>query len=152
MSSTAIGLSFEVHDLSANYEVIGNSDNYSFQYKIGRGIDLITEEPDPISSFTGQRIETVVPLKGNYGDFTVRLFAVSDIGVRSEFVQEKIYISPPTFDGTFTFANLKIDNLPDNAVLDNLIVSDPDNVGDTLEVNSEYVNRNISLSWDLIPP
>lgn len=152
MSSTAIGLSFEVHDLSANYEVIGNSDNYSFQYKIGRGRDLITEEPDPISSFTGQRIETLVPLKGNYGDFTVRVFAVSDIGVRSEFVQEKIYISPPTFDGTFTFANLKIDNLPDNAILDNLIVSSPDNVGDTLEVNSEYVNRNISLSWDLIPP
>lgn len=159
MPSTAIGLSFDLHDLSANYEVVGSSDNYSFQYNLGQGKDLVTgehEEYDLIAfgqnEFTGERIQTIVPLKGNYGDFNIRVFAVSDIGTRSEFVQEQIYISPPTFDGTFTFANLKIDDLPDGANLNNLIINSPDNVGDTLEVESEYVNKNISLSWDLIPP
>ena len=159
MPSTAIGLSFDLHDLSANYEVVGTSDNYSFQYQLGKGKDLVTgehEEYDLIAfgqnEFTGEKIQTIVPLKGNYGDFNIRVFAVSDIGTRSEFVQEQIYISPPTFDGTFTFANLKIDDLPDGANLNNLIIDSPDNVGDTLEVESEYVNKNISLSWDLIPP
>ena len=154
MPSTAIGLSFDLHDIGANYEVIGTSDNYSFQYQLGRGEDLITGEYEEFgqNEFTGERIQTIVPLKGNYGNFDVRVFAVSDIGTRSEFVQEQIYISPPAFDGTFTFANLKIDDLPDNVNLNNVIIGSPDNVGDTLEVESEYVNKNISLSWDLIPP
>ena len=154
MPSTAIGLSFDLHDIGANYEVIGTSDNYSFQYQLGRGEDLITGEYEEFgqNEFTGERIQTIVPLKGNYGNFDVRVFAVSDIGTRSEFVQEQIYISPPAFDGTFTFANLKIDDLPDTVNLNNVIIGSPDNVGDTLEVESEYVNKNISLSWDLIPP
>ena len=41
MKSTSLSVQFTVNDLSASYEVLGSSDNYSFQYKLGQGNDLV---------------------------------------------------------------------------------------------------------------
>jgi hypothetical protein len=57
MLSTAIGVQFNVNDLEANYEVVGTSDNYSFQYNLGKGSD--------IASFEGEAIQKVISLEGN---------------------------------------------------------------------------------------
>ena len=154
MPSTAIGIQFDLYDLGATYEVVGTSDNYSFQYKIGIGRDLV-ENPNDTAWNNNNHFETVdqiIPLKGNYGSFEVRIFAVSDIGVRSEFVQDSIFIAPPSFDETFTFNNLKINGIPERSNLNNEITKAPENPGSTLEVTSEFINRNINLSWELIPP
>ena len=154
MPSTAIGIQFDLYDLDATYEVVGTSDNYSFQYKIGIGRDLV-ENPNDTAWNDENHFETVdqiVPLRGNYGSFEIRIFAVSNIGVRSEFIQDSIFIAPPSFDGTFTFNNLKINDLPENSNLNNEITKAPENPGSTLEVSSEFINRNINLSWELIPP
>jgi hypothetical protein len=144
MLSTAIGVQFNVNDLEANYEVVGTSDNYSFQYNLGKGSD--------IASFEGEAIQKVISLEGNYGEFDVRVFAASDIGVRSEFIESGISISPPKFENTFTFANLRIENLPENANIGSVNLYEPQYPGDKLEVESEYVNRNVKISWSLIPP
>lgn len=144
MLSTAIGVQFNVNDLDANYEVVGTSDNYSFQYNLGRGSDLV--------DFEGEAIQKVISLEGNYGLFDVRVFASSDIGVRSEFVESGIAISAPYFEDTFTFANLRIENLPDDANIGALNIYEPQSPGDKLEVQSEYVNRNVEIAWSLLPP
>ena len=43
MSSTTIGVQFEVMDLSASYAVVGTSDNYSFTHNLGIGSKLFDE-------------------------------------------------------------------------------------------------------------
>ena len=93
MSRTAIGVEFTVNDLNASYEVVGTSDNYSFRYELGRGSSLVESEGDSVFKS--------VPLQGNYGIFDVRIFAVSDIGIRSEFIQDRIEIFPKIHLGKF---------------------------------------------------
>ena len=144
MLGTSIGIQFNVNDLDANYEVVGTSDNYSFQYNLGRGSELV--------DFEGEAFQKVISLEGNYGLFDVRIFAVSDIGIRSEFIEDRIAINPPFFEDTFTFGNITITNLPEDANIGSFNSYEPQFPGDRLEVQSEYVGRRIELSWSLIPP
>ena len=144
MLSTAIGIQFKVNDLDAKYEVYGSSDNYSFNYDLGRGSDLVNAE--------GETAQKSIGLNGNYGSFEVRVFAVSDIGVRSAFVQDEISVSPPEFNGTFSFSDIKISNLPELANVGSSTEIFPGPSGNILAVNSEYVGRNVELEWRLTPP
>lgn len=145
MLSTSIGVQFEVNDLNASYELLGTSDNYSFQYKLGKGSDLVDSLDDNIAN-------EVVPLKGNYGVFEVRVFAVSDIGIRSEFVIGSVDVTPPTFGGTFTFSNLRISKLV-GGVEDSLNIEyAPESPGDELIVSQQFLGNDIQLNWQLIPP
>jgi hypothetical protein len=144
MKSSSISIQFVVNDLNANYEVIGTSDNYSFQYKLGKGSDLV----DGLGGIATK----IVSLKGNYGVFEVKIFAVSDIGIRSDFISESITISPPTFDQTFTFNNLRISDLR-GAVVDSLFVEkSPAEPGDDLIVSQQFAGKDMEVLWELIPP
>lgn len=144
MKSTSLSIQFIVNDLSANYEVIGTSDNYSFQYKLGRGNDLV--------DVLGDVATKIVSLKGNYGLFEVKVFAVSDVGIRSNFISESVTVSPPTFVDTFTFNNLKISDLR-GGVRDSLFIEkSPAEAGGELIVAQEFAGRNVDISWELIPP
>ena len=145
MLSTAIGVQFDVNDLDANYEILGSSDNYSFQYNFGKGSSLV--------DFEGDTAQKTISLKGNYGEFSVRIFAVSDIGIRSAFIEDKISISPPEFDDTFTFSNIEITNLPQNSNIGSAIEIEPSlESGNLLAVDSEYIGRNLEIEWRLTPP
>mgnify|MGYP003638753604 CR=1 FL=1 len=144
MLSTALSVTFNVNDLSSNYEVVGSSDNYSFQYNLGRGSKLV--------DFAGDSAQKTISLKGNYGEFSIRVFAVSDIGVRSAFIEEKITISPPFFDDTFTFADISISNLPEEPNIGKTIQIDPSTGQNLLAVDSEYISRDIEIDWRLAPP
>jgi hypothetical protein len=144
MLSTAIGVQFDVNDLDANYEIIGSSDNYSFQYNLGRGSELV--------DFEGDTAQKTVSLKGNYGEFNIRIFAVSDIGIRSAFIEDKISISPPNFEDTFTFSDIRVSNLPTDAEVGSTIEIEPSLSGNLLAVDSEYVNKNVEIEWRLAPP
>lgn len=144
MKSTAIGIQFDVNDLDANYEVLGTSDNYSFQYKLGKGSDLV--------GFEGETAQRVISLEGNYGEFDVRIFAVSDIGIRSDFIEGTLIVNPPEFDGTFTFATLEVTNAREDPALTSEIIEAPTGVGDDLVVFSQYPGKNINLAWSLSPP
>lgn len=144
MKSTAIGIQFDVNDLDANYEVLGTSDNYSFQYKLGKGSDLV--------GFEGETAQRVISLEGNYGTFDVRIFAVSDIGIRSDFIEGVLIVNPPEFNGTFTFATLEVTNAREDPALTSEIIEAPTGVGDDLVVFSQYPGKNINLAWSLSPP
>lgn len=144
MSRTALGIEFKINDLDAEYEVVGTSDNYSFQYDLGRGSELVDEEGDTVFK--------EVPLQGNYGVFDVRVFAVSDIGIRSEFIQDRIEIFPNFLETTFTFSDINIDNLPADASVGKEIILQPSSQGDPLHIRSEYVGRRTEISWSLIAP
>jgi len=141
--STSIGIQFNVNDLNAHYEVIGTSDNYSFQHNIGIGSSLVDQEGDVVNKN--------ISLQGNYGIFDVRVFAVSNIGVRSPSLTGVIEITPPEMEGTFTFNNLRIEDIND-ATIGSQVIQSPDSPGDTLLVSSEFFGKNIDLSWELIPP
>jgi len=143
--STAIGVQFTVNDLNSEYEVLGTSDNYSFQQKVGRGSELVQA--------IGETAQVSVDLKGNYGEFTVRVFAVSDIGIRSAFLQSGININAPEYDSTFTFSDLIVSNLPGNPVVGSEVdhfpqLPDPN----LLSVSSEFVEKNVEIEWRLTPP
>ena len=64
MATTILGLKFKINDLSARYEVIGTSDNYSFSYDLGKGEDLVESSVD--NQYTKS-----IDLLGNYGIFNV---------------------------------------------------------------------------------
>ena len=144
MLSTSLGIQFNINDLESSYEVVGSSDNYSFQYELGRGYDLV--------DFEGETFQRSVSLEGNYGEFDVRVFAVNDVGIRSAFIETGIDISAPEFKGTFTFNNLRVNNLPANSNVGAVNTHEPLFQGDSLSVKSEYINKNAEISWELIPP
>ena len=144
MLSTAIGIQFDVNDLNANYEVVGSSNNYSFQYNLGKGSKLV--------DFEGETAQKTISLNGNYGIFSIRIFAVSDVGIRSEFIEKNISISPPLFDDTFTFSEIRVSNLPQDSNIGSTIEIEPSETGNLLAVNSEYINRNVEIEWRLSPP
>ena len=144
MLNTAIGVQFKVNDLQSKYEVVGTSDNYSFNYELGKGSDLV--------DFEGDTAQKSVGLRGNYGDFTVRVFAISDIGVRSAFIQSGISVSPPEFDGTFSFADIEISSLPEDALVGKEIEFTPTDQENLLAVDSEYTERSVDIQWKLFPP
>lgn len=144
MKDTVLGIQFNVNDLSSTYEVAGTSDNYSFQYNLGGGSDLVNE--------VGDQAQKAISLKGNYGDFTVRVFAVSNIGVRSQFIQTGIRINPQEFDGTFKFANIGVSNLPQDPKVGSSVIHIPSGASNTLMVSSEFVDRNPRIDWELEAP
>jgi hypothetical protein len=148
MATTTLGIKFDIEDLDAAYEVVGTSDNYSFQYNLGVGSSLINND----RGSSNNTVRKTIPLKGNYGVFDVRVYAISNIGIRSEFIQERITISPPNFDGTFTFNNLRIADLPpasQNNIVDQII---PQEEGDLLASQSEFLGKKSKIQWELIPP
>ena len=144
MLSTSLGIQFNVNDLESSYEVVGSSDNYSFQYELGRGYNLV--------DFEGEAFQRSISLEGNYGEFDVRVFAVNDVGVRSAFIETGIDISAPEFKGTFTLNNLRVNNLPIDSNIGSVNTVEPQFQGDSLSVESEYINKNAEISWELIPP
>lgn len=144
MLSTAVSIEFEVYDLSASYKVVGSSLNYSFEEELGLGSNLVEIE--------GAVASRVVSLKGNYGKFSIRVFAESTLGIKSNFIEEDVVISPPSFDGTFTFSNLRVGNLPEDSNQGYYINTRPTKELNELIVNSEYINKNIVFNWELIPP
>ncbi|NDG53159.1 MAG: hypothetical protein EBY39_09080, partial [Flavobacteriia bacterium] len=142
MKKISLGIEFIVNDLRANYEIIGTSDNYSFEYSIGVGRDLVDYE--------GEKYFKSIDLKGNYGDYDVRVYAVNDVGIRSKYIQESISISAPKLEGTFMFTNLI--NSTDSELLDNNILSEPTEEDNQLIVDSNFVGKNVVISWALIAP
>lgn len=144
MLSTAIGIEFNVNDLDANYEIIGTSDNYSFQYKLGRGSSLVDDE--------GDLAQKTISLKGNYGEFNVKVFAVSDIGIRSAFIEDTISVSAPDFSDTFSFSDIRISKLAQQVNIEPEVIQSPDQNNNKLVVFSEYVDRSANIEWSLTPP
>lgn len=144
MKSSSLSVQFTVNDLDANYEVIGTSDNYSFQYNLGKGSDLV--------DLLGQAASKIIPLKGNYGTFEVKIFAVSDIGIRSQFLLGEVEVSPPSFDTTFTFNNLRISSLQGGIEESLFNQHVPTGEGDKLIVDQQFAGKNIELNWELIAP
>ena len=137
--STSITVEFQVNDLDANYEVVGTSDNYSFQEKIGLGSDIVFAE--------GDAFVKVIPLRGNYGIFDVRVFAVTEIGVRSPSVIGRIEVLPKELEGTFTFSEINT-----NQNLESSVIYSPTYAGDKLEIDCEFGGKSIEFNWSLIPP
>lgn len=144
MLSTAISIEFEVHDLDSFYKIVGSSQNYSFEENLGLGSNLVDYE--------GSVANKVISLKGNYGEFSIKVFAESTLGIRSSFIEEDIIVSPPSFDGTFTFSNLRVSNLPEDSNRGYRIDTQPTISQNELIVHSEFINKNISFNWELVPP
>ena len=144
MLSTAISIEFIVNDLDATYQIIGTSKNYSFDHNLGRG--------DTLVDFVGGVASKVVSLEGNYGEFDIKLFAENLVGIRSSFLRQKINVKPPRFNGTFSFASIRVDNLPEDSKIGASVKKSASSDSNQLVVDSEYIDREIIFSWKLNPP
>ena len=144
MLSTAISIEFIINDLDATYQIIGTSKNYSFDHNLGRG--------DTLVDFVGGVASKVISLEGNYGEFDVKLFAENLVGIRSSFLRQKINVKPPRFNGTFSFANIRVDNLPEDSKIGASVKKSVSSDSNQLIVDSEYIDREVSFSWKLNPP
>lgn len=144
MKESSILIEFDIQDMSASYELYGTSKNYSFKENLGRGSNLVFNEGDTYSH--------VVGLKGNYGEFEVRVFCVSDIGIKSEALLGNVIVTPPEFEGTFTVTSLMIET--ENSIINSSreITQAADNFGDTVEVSQKFGERNFTISWQILPP
>jgi len=141
--STSITVEFQVNDLDANYEVLGTSNNYSFQEKLGLGSSLVLNE--------GEEFIKAIPLKGHYGVFDIRVFAVTDIGVRSSSLIGSVEVLPKELENTFTFSDITLNNNRYEN-LESSVTYAPQSPGDKLEVDCEFADKNINFSWSLTPP
>ena len=140
---TLLAVKFDINDLDASYEIIGTADNYSFQYQLGLGSDLL-------EGLQGNEYTKVVDLKGNYGVFDVRVFAVSNIGIRSEFLEERISIAAPEFYGTYVFTDVSV--FDGGQPLEKSVVKVGTVEDNELITSSEFLGRNINLRWKMTPP
>ena len=144
MKESAISIQFDVQDLDSSYEVYGTSKNHSFREVLGKGSKLVFEE--------GETYTHLIGLQGNYGKFEIRVFCVSDIGIKSESLLGIIQVDPPEFEGTFTFNNLKI-NTDDPRINNSLELTQiAQNFGDPVSVRQLFGDRDINISWQLLPP
>ena len=150
MKTTILGVEFTITDLDANYEVVGTSDNYSFTHKLGKGREMLDVQDDANYAGFEKTYRTNIDLLGNYGLFDVRVFAVSDIGIRSEFIQSNIQIDAPDFNGTFMFSNIQV--VEKGKTLDGEILKTPTELDNELIASSDFNGRSISLKWSIIPP
>lgn len=148
MKRTSILVSFNINDLQASYEAVVSSKDYSFTKNFGKGSDLVNS--------VGSNFSQNISLEGNYGNFQVRIYAISSIGVRSDYISEDVTVVPPEFYGTFQFTEL-INNVGLN-INDGsnsyTIINSPENFssGNSLQVSDGIYGKNISLSWSLNPP
>ena len=143
MATTILGLKFKINDLSARYEVIGTSDNYSFSYDLGKGEDLVESSVD--NQYTKS-----IDLLGNYGIFNVRVFAETSLGIRSQFIEDTVVISPPSFGGTYTFSKIQMSSLgKDFDPFINKAASQQDNL---LNCSSVFAGRHVNIKWEVSPP
>ena len=143
MPATALSVQFKVNDLDSSYEIIGTSSNYSFK-KAFPGRTIATSE--------GEEVTVDFDLEGNYGVFTVRVYAKSNLGIRSEFLEKTIDIAAPEFVGTFSFAELRIDDLPIEVEQKSLVTQTPTLEDNIYSVEAEFVNSDPQLIWGLTPP
>jgi len=143
MADTALAVSFTVQDAFSDYDIVGTSDNYSFKRTIP-GVKLVEQDGDTAS--------VNIDLEGNYGEFTVRVYAKSNLGIRSEFLEKKISIPAPKFHGTFTFGELRFDGVPEGAAQNSLVVQSPSQEENLYAVDGEFVNNNAKIVWGLVPP
>ena len=151
MKTTLLGIKFNILDLDAKYEVIGTSDNYSFQYELGKGRDLIGQENyQYVGTFLGSEYSTSIDLLGNYGTFLVKVFAVSDLGIRSEFISSTVDIEAPRFDGTFSFGSIQVADKED--FLESKISKPPTPLDNELVCSSSFSDNSIVLEWKIVPP
>jgi len=144
MKESSLLIEFEVIDLNASYEIYGTSSNYSFKENIGKGSDLVFN--------SGETCSHVVSLKGNYGEFEVRVFCRSDIGVKSESLVGNISVVPPDFNGTFTINNLKIDSIEARVNQSLSIITAAENFGDNIVVEQKFGKKDLNITWELLPP
>jgi hypothetical protein len=144
MKESSLLVEFDVIDLNASYEIYGTSSNYSFKEDIGKGSDLVFN--------SGEKCSHVVSLKGNYGQFEVRVFCKSDIGVKSESLLGNISVVPPAFDGTFTINNLKIDSIENRINQSRSIIIAAENFGDNVVIEQNFGKKDLNITWELLPP
>ena len=150
MKTTILGISFEIVDYDANYEVVGTSDNYSFTNNLGRGRDLLGIGQLDSENSNPAEYHANIDLLGNYGSFDVRVYAVSDLGIRSEFIQSNIDIAAPSFDGTFMFSNIQL--IKNGKARDGEVIKTPTKIDNEFITSSKFTGRSIHLSWSLVPP
>jgi hypothetical protein len=148
MKRTSILVSFNINDLQASYEAVVSSKDYSFTKNFGKGSDLV--------SLVGHNFSQNISLEGNYGNFQVRIYAISSIGVRSDYISENVTVVPPEFYGTFQFSEL-VNNVGanvSNASNSYTIINSPEDFssGNSLEISDGVYDKNVSLSWSLNPP
>ena len=144
MKESSLLVEFDIVDLSASYEIYGTSSNYSFKESLGRGDDLVFQQ--------GETYSHVISLKGNYGNFEVRVFCESDIGVKSESLLGNIVVSPPSFEGTFTFNNLKINSIESRVNQSRNVLTLAEDFGDPILVEQKFGSKDLEITWELLPP
>jgi len=144
MKYSSLLVEFNVEDLYASYEIYGTSKNYSFRQSLGPGIGLV-DNP-------GEKHSLVVDLKGHYGEFEIRVYCVSDIGIKSESLIGTVSVFPPGFEGTFTLNNLRIESI-DSRVQESLTVTTaPEDFGDDLVASQIFGGRGVNIFWEILPP
>lgn len=145
---TSILVGFRVNDLSASYKAVVSSKDYSFTHDFGIGDNLVDEVGDDFSQ--------TLSLDGNYGYFEVRVYAENNIGIKSEYASSNVYISPPTFYGTFSFSSIN-NNLSSIGGRNNenyVIQEHPADslTGNQMVVSDTIFEPSVNISWDMSAP
>ena len=152
MPATSILLKFKVHSLTDTYHAVGTSVQGSFNKELGRGRDLIvgggvvTEDDLKL----GVGIETQISLDGKYGEFTIRVYAENELGLRSKYVEVVKQVLGPSVDGTYSFGDVHV--AAGEVVSREFVGSDTYDIGNTTKVNLDFRGASPNLNWSLLAP
>ena len=152
MPATSILLKFKVHSLTDTYHAVGTSAQGSFNKELGRGRDLIvgggvvTEDDLKL----GVGIETQISLDGKYGEFTIRVYAENELGLRSKYVEVVKQVLGPSVDGTYSFGDVHV--AAGEVVSREFVGSDTYDIGNTTKVNLDFRGASPNLNWSLLAP
>jgi len=152
MPATSILLKFKVHSLTDTYHAVGTSVQGSFNKELGRGRDLIvgggvvTEDDLKL----GVGVETQISLDGKYGEFTIRVYAENELGLRSKYAEVVKQVLGPSVDGTYSFGDVNVAG--GEVVGREFVGSDTYDIGNTTKVNLDFRGASPNLNWRLLAP
>ena len=166
MSNINILVKFKIRSLSDTYYIVGTSEFGDFTQKLGRGRDLVSGDASSLEGADGNidedlltdaqgnpsGVEVSVPvsLGENFGNFTIRMYAENDLGIRSGYIEVEKHILPADVSGTFRFNALNVANIKiEKPAFEEKVKRRPTKANNVYIKESEFIGQDFKLNFGL---
>lgn len=150
MATSGIYIKFKIFSTTDTYFAVGSSTRGSFSKNLGTGAELLNGRVVTSLETSGADVFTSIDLGGTFGNFTVRLYAENELGIRSPYDEEVTAVMGNDLgENTFSFADIicpgsKIKN---RSMQGNMF--DADNL---TQISLNFSGNQPTVAWSLHAP
>jgi len=150
MATSGIYIKFRIFSTTDTYFAVGSSTRGSFSKNLGTGSELLNGRIISNLETDGEEVFTSIDLGGNFGNFTVRLYAENELGIRSAYDEEVTAIMGNDLgDNTFTFADVIC---PGSKIKSRSMSGSMFDADNLTEVSLNFSGNQPRVAWSLHAP